>query len=128
VLLTDADDVVTSSWVDQMYAASKSAHYFGGPVEYARLNDRLTRERWNVPSTPRFVGSKSPYPSPIGCNCGFHCSVWEAVGGFNEVLAVANDESEFFWRAARRGWRIIQREFHAGIGDVEAYSVSRARE
>jgi glycosyltransferase involved in cell wall biosynthesis len=144
VLLTDADDVVTESWIDRMYAASKSAHYFGGPVEFALLNDRLTRERWGVSSTPQFVGSTSPYPSPIGCNCGFHRSVWEAVGGFNEVLAVANDESEFFWRAGHRGftfapvpdatvhqrlrsdpWRIMQREFHAGIGDVVAYSVSR---
>ena len=144
VLLTDADDVVTASWVDDMYAASKSADYFGGPVEFALLNNRLTRERSGVPTTPRFVGSKSPYPSPIGCNCGFHRSVWEAVGGFNEVLAVANDESEFFWRAADRGftfapvpdaivhqrlrgdpWRIIQREFHAGMGDVLSYSMSR---
>jgi glycosyltransferase involved in cell wall biosynthesis len=144
VLLTDADDVVSESWVERMYAASKSAHCFGGPVEFVLLNDQQTRERWGVSSSPRFVGSKSPYPSPIGCNCGFHRSVWESVGGFNEALSVANDESEFFWRAARRGfrfapvpdalvhqrlrsepWRIIRREFHAGIADVHAYSVSR---
>jgi len=147
VLLTDADDVVTPSWVDRMYAASASADYFGGPVEFAQLNDRLTRERWGVPSTPHFVGSRAPYPSPIGCNCGFRRSVWDAVGGFNEVLAVSNDESEFFWKAARQGFtyapvpdaivhqrlradplKIIQREFHAGIGDVLAYSTSRELE
>ena len=144
VLLTDADDVVAASWVDHMYAASRSAHYFGGPVDFVLLNDALTRERWGVASTPRFVGAKSPYPSPIGCNCGFHRSVWEAVGGFNEELAVAHDESEFFWRAASRDftfaevpdaivhqrlrsdpWRIIQREFHAGMNDVVAFSASR---
>ena len=143
VLLTDADDVVTSSWVDEMYAASKSADYFGGPVEFGLLNDQLTRERWGVQGTPCFVGTTSPYMSPIGCNCGFHRSVWEAVGGFNEVLFVANDESEFFWKAARAGfrfrpvpaaivhhrlrsepWRILQREFDAGIGEVVAYSQS----
>jgi glycosyltransferase involved in cell wall biosynthesis len=144
VLLTDADDVVTESWIDHMYAASKSSHCFGGPVEFVLLNDQLTRERWGVSNEPRFVGSTSPYPSPIGCNCGFHRSVWEAVGGFNEELAVANDESEFSWRAARRGltftpvpaavvhqrlrsnpWKIIQREFQAGRGDVHAYAVGR---
>ena len=141
VLLADADDVVTSSWVDEMYAASTSADYFGGPVEYGLLNDQLTRERWGVPGTPCFVGSTSPQVSPIGCNCGFRRSVWETLGGFNEALFVANDDSEFFWRAARAGfrfapvptaivhqrlrsepWRILQREFHAGIGDVVAYS------
>ena len=144
ILLCDADDVVQPGWISALYSASQRADYFGGALELTELNSAMCRETWGVTTALRMVESPGPYPAPMSCNCGFGREMWVALGGFDENLAVANDEYEFFWRAGHQGFTyspepaavvayrlragaraILTREFRAGQADVRTHIVAK---
>lgn len=143
VLLCDADDVVHAGWLAAMYDASQHADYFGGPIELDALNDSDCRAMWGVRTPQRVVGNTKPFPSPIGCNCGFTRELWTTLGGFDKRLSFANEECEFFWRAGHRGFlyadvptaivsyrlrvgaaAILRKQFRDGRADVRMHRVA----
>ncbi|MBN8687128.1 MAG: glycosyltransferase family 2 protein [Chitinophagales bacterium] len=48
------------------------------------------------------------YPEhPIGCNMSFRAIVFDQVGGFNTNLKLYGDETEFFSRVTKQGYKLI---------------------
>ena len=102
VLLCDADDEASPSWISAMTAALQDgAACVGGVVERClRSGASLGRDSglyevyWDV-------------PWPIGANCGFERGVFDKIGGFDESFIGGGDETDFFWRAHLAGYATL---------------------
>jgi len=106
VLLCDADDIVSTSWVREMSAALASHDLVGGRLDYTRLNSPFiqgTRGHASVDELPTIFGA---LPYAIGANAGFRRSVFDAIAGFDESFATGADEVDFCWRAQYEGFTI----------------------
>jgi glycosyltransferase involved in cell wall biosynthesis len=108
VLLCDADDIVSTSWVREMNAALATYDLVGGRLDYTRLNRpriRGTRGHPSVENLPTTFAGDLPYA--IGANMGFRRSVFDAVAGFDESFARGGaDEVDFCWQAQYEGFTI----------------------
>ncbi len=103
VLICDADDVVTSSWVRSLGDALDECDVVGGPLDETSLNAGPTAlVRTPLPTT-RLPKAGGFLPYAVGCNMGFRRSVWERIGGFDETWAGGGDDVEFCWRAQLSG-------------------------
>ena len=103
ILICDADDVVSASWVRAMSDGLERNSLVSGPVSTAALSgpsaawvpvDSLTDslfETWGG----RTYG--------IGCNLGMRREVWTSTGGFDESYPAGAEEIDFAWRAADLG-------------------------
>lgn len=103
VLLCDADDVVSESWVAALSEVITEGKWAAGPTLWikAALDEALVREDAHLVSYPHWLGK---YPDrTIGCNCGFSTSMWRQLGGFDNRLSGQGDETEFFNRARLSG-------------------------
>lgn len=106
VLLCDADDEVLPGWVSALASSVGQGHWAGGVVDYTGLNSARTRMQWGAPERSSPETPVPFYDRTFGCSCGFLRRMWEEVGGFDEALSgIGGDETEFFMRAYRTGWR-----------------------
>jgi glycosyltransferase involved in cell wall biosynthesis len=107
ILLCDADDIASTSWVREMSAALASHDLVGGRLDYTRLNSpflQATRGHPSVDELPTMFGN---LPYAIGANMGFRRSVFDAVAGFDEsFVTVGSDEVDFCWRAQYEGFAV----------------------
>lgn len=104
VLCCDADDVVDAAWARHLVAALASADAVaGGTVSF----------RGDPPPAAAAPGAFGAagfgfLPAMSGASCGYHRRAWEAVGGFDEELAVACEDLDFAWRLQLAGLTLAQ--------------------
>lgn len=99
ILYCDADDLVTSDWVDSLSGALAGADYATGPMRTAALNpDWMRRVRGSVFDGIPMLAGRVPYAH--GCNMGFRRDALERLGGFDEEYLIACD-----LEIAVRAWR-----------------------
>ena len=96
LLFCDADDVVTSGWIDALTGALARYDAVGGPLDEATLNDTITRAMRHPLVTdelPLVMGFRRAVTS----NCAVRADVFESLGGFDETYPASID-TEFFIR------------------------------
>lgn len=102
----DADDVVGDGWLSAMRSALGRSPVVTGPLDLDRLNSpdvvQARAGAWTR-QLDRFEGGFS-YVN--GCNFGIRREVLEAVGGFDEGLAVGED-LELSLRLAAQGVEVV---------------------
>jgi GT2 family glycosyltransferase len=97
----DADDVVSSHWLEQLRTALSRGDFAGGPLEVDRLNPSWLadgRGRWGARGPGQFAGIDFAH----GCNLAIRKSVFDSLGGFDESLR-AGEEVDLAVRLAGRG-------------------------
>lgn len=106
VLLCDADDEVTPAWVAEMAASRTPGKWSAGVVDYTVINSPRTRLQWGAAERSACETSDPYVDRTFGGNCGFHRSMWAAIGRFDSNLSgIGGDETEFFMRAHAAGFR-----------------------
>ena len=104
IMICDADDRVSGTWVAAMSRALGRAPLVSGPVETTLLSGRSAG--W-VPIDQRTTGLFETWEGRtygIGCNLGLRREVWDAVGGFAEDYPAGAEEIDFAWRAHDHGY------------------------
>jgi GT2 family glycosyltransferase len=90
--MCDADDVVSSGWVQAMSDALEQAAYVTGPIDITLLNPPAVvgsrGDTFPKPGAPVFAGM---FPFAHGCNIGVRREAFERVGGFDEHLPPSED-------------------------------------
>lgn len=147
VLVCDADDRVSPSWVAAMCVGLDEAPLVSGPVETTVLSGRSAA--W-VPIDRRTTGLLETWEGRtygIGCNLGVRREVWEHVGGFDESYPAGAEEIDFAWRAWDLGYRfayvegallhyrirtdlrgVLRQQFNSGRGTATLYAKFRPSE
>jgi GT2 family glycosyltransferase len=138
VLMCDADDVVTPSWVRSLGDALDLDDLVGGRLDEISLNAgpaTFVRTPFPTSRLPRAAGF---LPYALGCNLGFRRAVWEQIGGFDESWSGGGDEVEFCWRAQLNGARVgfcpdatVQYRYRPDergtVGQLRSYAKAEAR-
>ncbi|WP_210649293.1 glycosyltransferase family 2 protein [Nocardioides sp. SYSU D00065] len=147
ILVCDADDRASPSWVSVMARGLAEHPLVSGPVETTLLSGRSAA--W-VPIEPRTTGLFETWEGRtygIGCNLGLRREVWEAVGGFDEGYPAGAEEIDFAWRAWDLGHRfaylpdallhyrirtdlrgVLRQQYNSGRGTATLYARFRPAE
>jgi glycosyltransferase involved in cell wall biosynthesis len=108
IALCDADDVVEPGWLSALIGALKPATYVAGSLRLGGPDSAMVRRRWavegQVAAVPHWI--QAGFRIPSGNNCCFYKRMWMRLGGFDETLSGAGDETEFFVRAGGAGFGI----------------------
>lgn len=108
VALCDADDLVEPGWAKAISDACAPRVYCGGALRRAGNNDERTQRRWRASGQARVESYRHHgVPTPPGGNCAFPVEMWREVGGFDERIAGAGDETDFFYRAGLAGYEYV---------------------
>jgi glycosyltransferase involved in cell wall biosynthesis len=100
----DADDLVSSGWLEGMAAAAERADLVGGAVELSHLNTSQTRAGRLV-ATDSLQGAKDSWlPYALSANCGVWRDVYWSIGGWNELFPGPGEDVDFSWRAQLAGF------------------------
>jgi GT2 family glycosyltransferase len=104
IVFCDADDLVSTGWVDAMRTAFLRAPLIGGRLEYAALNSAADAawQRGSIDGLPNRWGYLPFTPSS---NMGVARQLLVELEGFDETLPVGED-IDFCWRAQQAGHRI----------------------
>jgi cellulose synthase/poly-beta-1,6-N-acetylglucosamine synthase-like glycosyltransferase len=105
VLVCDADDVVDPAWARHLVAGLTTADAVAGGI--ADFVDGIP----DAAPTPAPFGTAGFgfLPALTGASCGYRRGVWEAVGGFDESVAMAASEDvDFAWRLQLAGYSLAQ--------------------
>lgn len=107
ILLCDADDVVDADWSAALVDCLRSHRLVGGAtvpfttsLSTAALLSLLRDGSRNLPPVDRRLWNLQ---TAIGCNLGFHRSLWEELHGFDVRINGSLDENEFVFRARLHG-------------------------
>lgn len=106
LLFCDADDRVAEGWVEAMVGRLADCDAVGGRLDHAALNDERVR-RWR-PSEAMADGLPVGYgflPFAPSSNLGIRRSVFDELGGFDELLERAEDV-DLCWRLQDAGGRL----------------------
>jgi glycosyltransferase involved in cell wall biosynthesis len=123
VLICDADDVVTRTWVERMVVALQDADVVGGLCVYAGINppDLIEREGRGPSKGVHVAMNYLPYA--VGANFGAWRDVILDVGGWRTQYAGGGDDIDFSWRAQLAGFRlsaatdaVVQYRLREGLG------------
>lgn len=107
ILICDADDVVSPTWVAAMVDALERNALVTGPIETSRLSG--VSADW-VPIETRTKDLFQTWGGRtygVGCNIGLRRDVWDGVGGFDETYPAGAEEIDFAWRAWDLGHRFV---------------------
>ena len=106
VVMCDADDEVEPDWLAALVGALEPATYVAGSLRLGGPNSAIVRRRWSVEDQAATVPHWIPegFRTAPGGNCCFYKAMWASVGGFDEKLSGAGDETDFFVRAGRAGF------------------------
>lgn len=141
ILLCDADDMVSPSWVRALNAELRVHPLASGPVDTTVLSGESAA--W-VPVARRTDGLFHTWGGRtygIGCNLGLRREVWKAVDGFDESYPAGSEEIDFAWRARDAGYHfsyapdalvhyrirtdlrgVLRQQYNAGRGLTTLYS------
>lgn len=106
IALCDADDVVEPGWLSALIGALEPATYVAGSLRLGAPNSAIVRRRWAVEDQVAAVPhwTQAGFRIASGNNCCFYKPMWTSLGGFDETLSGAGDETDFFVRAGRAGF------------------------
>lgn len=107
VLICDADDVVTSTWVRAFHEALNEYPLVSGPAETVTLSG--SSAGW-VPIEHESTGLYETWGGRtygLGGNTAMRREVWENVGGYDETFPAGAEEIDFAWRAWDLGYRFV---------------------
>lgn len=105
LLICDADDIVSSDWVEKIVEALNDSDMVGAGYQTLLLNEELgcyQLDEINV-SQPHVVEG-TPYL--LGGNIGFKRTVMDTIGGFDSSYQGGHDEVDFCLRAIRAGFKL----------------------
>lgn len=102
---TDADDLVSGSWLRALAAAAPSADLVAGEVDIERLSDPVVRSWHVLPPRQRALQSLRFLSYASGTCTGIWRAVFQRLGGFDEDTLVGED-IELSWRAQLSGYRL----------------------
>ena len=147
ILICDADDRVSPTWVASLCSALDDHPLASGPVETSELSGPSAA--W-VPIPTRTTGLFRTWEGRtygIGASMGLRREVWEQVGGFDETYPAGAEEIDFAWRAWDLGYRfgyveealihyrirtdlrgVVRQQFNSGRGTATLYSKFRPSE
>lgn len=147
ILICDADDAVSPSWVRAMVDGLRDSPLVSGPVSTTLLSGRSAA--W-VPIESRTTSLFETWGGRtygIGCNLGLRKAVWQAVGGFDETYPSGAEEIDFAWKADALGHRfayveealvnyrirtdlrgVLRQQFNSGRGTSKLYATFRPSE
>lgn len=110
IALCDADDIVEPGWLEAHQQALVDGVYGGGAWIRGALNTRDEQLLWGIDQLGPVVPVFAPFgaPSPASANATLHRRMWDECGGFDERFTNGGDETEFFARCARAGWKMVQ--------------------
>jgi glycosyltransferase involved in cell wall biosynthesis len=110
VLCCDADDVVSTTWVEHLLNALADADLVGGYCSFERVNSpELVAQQGDAGGKGVHV-ALGYLPYAIGANFGAWRDVIEAVGGWNTEFVGGGDDIDFSWRAQ-------EQQFHLGSAE-----------
>jgi glycosyltransferase involved in cell wall biosynthesis len=134
VLLSDADDEVSTGWVAAMIECLAAFDLAGGPVRLDRINDSLplSWRMFNFASDRLPVGDFWPFA--MGNNCAFRRDVFDTLNGFDEDFH-GGEDVDFAWRARLAGFElgfapnaVVDYRMRSDLRSLYHQSVARARE
>lgn len=99
ILLCDADDRVSDTWISALAAGLERADVVGGLTRLCDRQGVVMEER-------RLETIFGHLPYALGGNLGVRRNVFERVGGFDESFVRGHDEVEFAWRAQQAGFTL----------------------
>ena len=106
IVLCDADDEVEPGWLAALIGALEPATYVAGSLRLGGPDSAIVRRRWavedQVAAVPHWI--LEGFRTASGNNCCFYKAMWASLGGFDETLSGAGDETDFFVRAGRAGY------------------------
>jgi glycosyltransferase involved in cell wall biosynthesis len=106
VVISDADDEVEPGWLAAVVGALEPATYVAGSLRLGGPESAIVRRRWSVEdqaaAVPHWI--QEGFRTASGNNCCFYKAMWASLGGFDEKLSGAGDETDFFVRAGRAGF------------------------
>lgn len=106
----DADDVADPGWLAGLIAGAREADLVAGGLELELLNDQVTLRWRDMPEDDLRVGPHAlGRPYAMGANFAVRRSVYEAVGGCDEVFITCGDDVDLSWRILRGGGSIVFR-------------------
>lgn len=105
ILLCDADDMVSPSWVQSLYTELGSEPLASGPVDTTALSGESAEWVPVARRTEDLFHTWGGRTYGIGCNLALRKEVWSAVGGFDETYPAGSEEIDFAWRARDAGYK-----------------------
>lgn len=103
ILICDGDDAVHPGWVAAMRASLAEYDIVTGPLHLKHPGAPERDDIWNANEAPISMRYLSYAP---GGNIGIRRPVFESLGGFDESLALGQEDVDFGWRAISQGFRI----------------------
>ena len=112
----DDDVKLAPGWVSAALDALGESDVVTGPSNEPYSDDFAQRAANNIITSPIFslkTAMANPARTPVPyfgvslCNVAMRRAVFDRVGGFNEVAPYWIDDAEFFFLAAREGFRIV---------------------
>jgi glycosyltransferase involved in cell wall biosynthesis len=100
LLFADADDLVSTRWVEAYADALAAADFCTGPVTMFEDDDKVPDLSMELPEPMRLYMEWKP--AALGCNFAMRRSVFERLGGFDESFINAQD-LDLSWRAQIAG-------------------------
>jgi glycosyltransferase involved in cell wall biosynthesis len=108
VALCDADDRAEPGWLEALSRVLEPNAFVAGALRDGGLNTPDVRLLWSleaqVAAVPHWV--QDGHRIAPGNNCCFYKGMWKQIGGFDETLSGAGDETEFFVRAGRSDYEL----------------------
>lgn len=147
ILICDADDVVSPTWVASLAAALDHHPLVSGPAETTSLSGPSAG--W-VPIDELSTGLYETWSGRtygLGGNTGLRKNVWAEVGGYDETYPAGAEEIDFAWRAWDLGYRfgyapdamlhyrirtdlrgVLRQQYNSGRGTATLYAKFRPTE
>ncbi len=113
LMFCDADDIVSTTWIDHGLLAFEGADLWSGaalPVMDIDFGDDVDDLRSRIGDSPEWEGlvdeQLGAFPILMGGNFGVAAEVYRSLGGFDQSLPATGEDNEFAVRARLAGWRI----------------------
>lgn len=103
ILFCDADDIVSSGWVDAMSCAGFHFDVFGGPIDDRPLDALLAAK--SLGHRLYLPNDLGPMPWFISANIGLTSEAFRKLGGWDDTYRAAED-IDLCWRAQLAGLKL----------------------
>lgn len=120
LLFCDSDDYVSEQWVQSLTTAFEASRpsLVSGALHHEKFNDQDVLEAYEIPPDPSLdvndifstdVSSFAGYlPTVPGGNFAIAKSDYLRLGGMNPDFPGGSEETDFSWRAAEAGLRVVK--------------------
>lgn len=104
---SDQDDVVSETWVRAMGTALETHDFVTGPIESRKLNESWQIEHSSYPEREPHIHRYPPYLAHAPANnLGVKRSLHRIIGGFDESLTLAWEDTDYAFRIQLAGTKL----------------------